>query len=642
MKKLIYRPEIDGLRALAVFSVILYHAKFQIGGNDFLTGGYLGVDIFFVISGYLITSILLNEFAIEKNISIKDFYIRRARRILPALFFLIIILLLISLFSLPPYAQINFAKSVISVIFFISNFFFFFNQDSYFSESSEYMQLLHTWSLSVEEQFYLIFPLILLFILKKEKKFILFFFIFILIISLILSIVFSFSSNPQISSLNFYLFPTRAWELLIGCTASILSFKLKLKLTYFKSSLLVLVGLLMIFYSIFYYNANMQLPSYQTLIPVLGTLIIILIKEDNFFYKYLLHLKPIVFIGLISYSLYLWHYPLFVLSKSYYFLYSNFANQKVLMILLSVLVSIFSYFVIEKPFRDKKLVDLKKFLKVIFTSIILIILFCFIILVNKGIKIRYNNFFVKYPLYVFDNNILLKEWGKPLDGYYFTGSSKFEDKSKKNVLIIGNSHSIGVFRMFHLNKNLFPNYEFSVLRIGIKDFKKEYEKNQIIKNSDLIILASRWTKKSYKDIEKYNNLIKNSNKKLLVFLNRPEFEDNVYNSTLLDNRILKKLKNNKKIDEKFFYNSSKLYFSKINKKKEILNEKMKKYLINLNIKFYDPKNYSCNYKDQICDIVTVNKEKIYFDYAHYTLEGSKHFGEKSNLKNILNYSINTN
>ena len=104
---------------------------------------------------------------------------------------------------------------------------------------------------------------------------------------------------------------------------------------------------------------------------------------------------------------------------------------------------------------------------------------------------------------------------------------------------------------------------------------------------------------------------------------------------------MKQLKDNKKIDNKFFYDSSKVYFNKINIEKKLLNEKMKKYLINLNIKFYDPINYSCNNIDQTCDVVTIDKEKIYFDYGHYTLEGSRHFGEKNNLKNILNYSINS-
>lgn len=215
-KKISYRSEIDGLRAIAVIAVIIYHAEFYFNKNFLFPGGFLGVDIFFVISGYLITNILYNEFIITRSISIKNFYKRRAKRILPALFFLILVLTIISVFVLPPITQVTFAKSALSSIFFVSNFFFFQNNDDYFLDSTDQMQLLHTWSLSVEEQFYLFFPIILLFLLRKNNKLIFNYILLATILSFVFCVILSFSSNPKLASANFYLFPSRAWELFLG------------------------------------------------------------------------------------------------------------------------------------------------------------------------------------------------------------------------------------------------------------------------------------------------------------------------------------------------------------------------------------------------------------------------------------------
>ena len=158
-----YRPEIDGLRSLAIIPVLLFHAGFK-----FFSGGYIGVDIFFVISGYLITGIILNEIN-ENKFSLVHFYERRARRILPILLFIIILSTLFSWFFLNMYAFRSFGESLIGVATFSSNFYFWL-KSGYFSESTELMPLMHTWSLSVEEQFYLIFPILMIFLTKINKN----------------------------------------------------------------------------------------------------------------------------------------------------------------------------------------------------------------------------------------------------------------------------------------------------------------------------------------------------------------------------------------------------------------------------------------------------------------------------------------
>ena len=636
-KKIYYRPEIDGLRAVAVIAVVLYHAEFYLHQNLLFKGGFLGVDIFFVISGYLITNILYDEYSNTKTISIKNFYKRRAKRILPALFFLIFIITIISLFILPPITQVTFVKSALSSIFFVSNFFFFQNNDDYFLDSSDQMQLLHTWSLSVEEQFYLFFPIIFLYLLKANKKLIFYYILLATILSLVLCVILSFSSNPKLASANFYLFPSRAWELFVGSLISIIIFNRKYNFSYLLSSLIVLVGLILILYPICYFDAkSMSLPSHKTLLPILGTLMIITVHDKNFFYEYFLRLKFVVFLGLISYSLYLWHFPLFSLSNSYFFLNVDELNTKIIIFIISLIISTFSFYFIEKPFRYNKNISVQLIIKWSLIYIVIFFIIFFTIIFSKGLKFAFGDFYTKYPNYIIDNNYLQKKWRKPLKGYYFIGSSNLNKKNKKNILIVGNSHSIGVYRMFAQNNELYKDFDFSVMRIGFEDFNKEHISNEIINNSDLIILASRWSKKYFNDIEKFKIFTEENNKKLLVFLNRPEFPENINNLTLLDIEILKKIQTNYNFDDKFFEKTSKIYFSKINKEKIEINESLKEYLILKGIDFYDPYKYACNKSMNTCQIVTNNFEKIYFDYGHYTIEGSMYLGKKINLLNKLN------
>ena len=169
--KISYRPEIDGLRAIAVLSVIFFHSNKSIGNFILFSGGFLGVDIFFVISGYLITSLILNEINITQNFSFKNFYQRRARRILPALLFVIFFSIFFAYLFLLPSDFNDYIKSIFYSLFFTSNYFFYFSGELYDATPSLLKPFLHTWSLSVEEQFYLLYPIILYFSFKYFKNF---------------------------------------------------------------------------------------------------------------------------------------------------------------------------------------------------------------------------------------------------------------------------------------------------------------------------------------------------------------------------------------------------------------------------------------------------------------------------------------
>ena len=215
-----YRPEVDGLRAIAIGAVIIYHAQIRILEKLLLPGGFLGVDIFFVISGYLITYLIFKEKISTNNFSFKNFYERRARRILPALFFMLIIMLPFSYIVLIPSDFKEYALSNLFAVGFTSNYFFYFSETQYGSIDSFLKPLLHTWSLGVEEQFYIFFPILIIFFFNKSWSLKKFFFIFILL-SFFLSSYLSIN-NTQLS---FFSLPTRIWELLCGSIVAYLIFR---------------------------------------------------------------------------------------------------------------------------------------------------------------------------------------------------------------------------------------------------------------------------------------------------------------------------------------------------------------------------------------------------------------------------------
>ena len=333
-----YRPEIDGLRALAIIPVILYHAGFKIFG-----GGFVGVDVFFVISGYLITSIIIKDVE-AGTFSFRAFYERRARRILPALFLVVVCCLPFSAMWMMPATLKEFATSVISVCIFASNFLFF-QQSGYFDAGSELKPLLHTWSLAVEEQFYIIFPIAVLLLSRFGRKYL----ILTIGIIAIASLVGSEYGSHYFPTFNFYMLPTRAWELMAGALCSFAIFKTNL----LRDNCLSIAGVAAVAMSVFIYDDAIPFPSLYTLLPVIGTCLIILFAQKGTLTWLILSRKPIVGVGLISYSAYLWHQPLFAFARIRLLIAPS---QQVMLILCvaSIVLAYLSWRFVEKPFRLKK------------------------------------------------------------------------------------------------------------------------------------------------------------------------------------------------------------------------------------------------------------------------------------------------
>ena len=348
--KINYRPEIDGLRAISVVAVIIYHSQSLIFPEEFLSGGFIGVDIFFVISGYLISSIIFKELKITKKFSFANFYERRSRRILPALFSVLLFSIPLAYIFLPPKSILLFCESIASSIFFISNIYFHFQSINYNSVDSLYIPFLHTWSLSVEEQFYILFPISILIIYKIFKNHILFFLLLGFFISFIFSIWLSYN-HPVF---NFYMLPSRGWELLSGSILGYIEINFGRKVETNKLNFLFpKIGFFLIIGSFFYFNDTTIHPSILTFFPILGVALLIWFANKKELITKILSYKHLVFVGLISYSLYLWHYPILAFLRNTQ-IDTNHILIKITFILIIFIISLISYSLIEKPCRDKK------------------------------------------------------------------------------------------------------------------------------------------------------------------------------------------------------------------------------------------------------------------------------------------------
>jgi peptidoglycan/LPS O-acetylase OafA/YrhL len=295
-----YRAEIDGLRAVAVLPVILFHA-----GLSLSSGGFVGVDVFFVISGYLISSIIIDQHQ-RGTFSLLDFYARRARRILPALFFVILCTMPLAWLWMVPGQLRDSSQSVAAVSVFASNFLFWFHS-GYFDPLAAERPLLHTWSLGVEEQFYLLFPVTFLLFWRLGTRWLGSLVATIAIASLALAEYW----QPWDASAAFYLLPTRAWELSIGVLCALSQFTRG----QLKNETLSALGLALIAISVVLYDETVPFPSLFALVPVGGAAFVILFAAEHTRTARLLSAKPLVVIGLISYSAYLWHHPLFALAR---------------------------------------------------------------------------------------------------------------------------------------------------------------------------------------------------------------------------------------------------------------------------------------------------------------------------------------
>jgi len=416
-----YRREIDGLRALAVLPVILFHAGFET-----FSGGFVGVDVFFVISGYLITSIILAELE-QRKFSVVNFYERRARRILPALFLVMLVCILFAWLLLLPSDMKDFSQSLVAVSMFASNILFW-RESGYFDTAAELKPLLHTWSLAVEEQYYVLFPLFLILFWRLGKRWIL----------VILGLVFVASlAVAQWGALTkpaaaFYLLPTRGWELLIGAFAAFYLSKVnRKKFGKVAGEVGGYFGVVLILYAIFAYSKVTPFPGLYALVPTLGAVLIILFATQQTTVGKFVGNRAFVGIGLISYSAYLWHQPVFAFARTYTFSQLS-IEVTTLLILLSFFLAFLSYRYLETPYRSKS--------KVSRESVFLLSILGAVFFISVGVIGSVRNGFSGNEELI---NSAISDWNYPgklsktnIDGYY-----KLQAGKPIDVLFFGDSHA---------------------------------------------------------------------------------------------------------------------------------------------------------------------------------------------------------
>lgn len=423
-----YRKELDGLRALAVLAVIIYHAKLKVMGLELFSGGFFGVDIFFVLSGYLITSIVKQGFD-QQDFSFVNFYWRRVKRIVPALLVVLIVTSIAAYRIMLPDDFVSFGKSLTSALYFSSNFYFF-NEDSYTAAASIFKPLLHTWSLGVEWQYYMVLPVVMFLIYKFYRKYAFTILAAIGLLSLQLA-DFTVVNHPDFA---FYLLPTRAWELIAGglCAYVNRDFIYKAKgNAKLVLSVMPLLGVFLITYSLLFIDDKSHLPSYLSLVPVIGTCFLVLFSQKGGGVSNVLSLRPVVFVGAISYSLYLWHQPVFV--------FYRFTHQEVLtfaelsrLLAISFGLAVLTYYFIENPLRKLKS---KKYALAIATCILVIFLGSRSIVNHEGFPQRLGGLASLY-----DKGPALPEMSDC--GLGIGKRCLIQNKnSTNNIVLIGDSHA---------------------------------------------------------------------------------------------------------------------------------------------------------------------------------------------------------
>ncbi|MNM35743.1 O-acetyltransferase OatA [compost metagenome] len=334
---LVFRRDIAGLRAVAVIGVLLFHLGFS-----WIPGGFAGVDVFFVISGYLITSILLRD-AASGNFSFSNFYLRRIKRLLPAALVVMISSLFAGYFLLDPAAFENLASSALYASFFSANIYFYMNS-GYFDPSSEESPLLHMWSLGVEEQFYIFFPLVVIVLLSRSRRSAFFGIAALFIASFIFCLIMAVH-DPMF---GFYMFPMRAWELGVGC---LLAFSTGSSASSRLREGLALLGLVLIVGSMFVLNKGLSYPSYWAVAPVLGTVLLIHFGRGVPLSERWLGFWPMQFLGKISYSVYLWHWPLIVFYRSYWSGKELSSTESIMILFISLFLGWMSWRFVEEKIR---------------------------------------------------------------------------------------------------------------------------------------------------------------------------------------------------------------------------------------------------------------------------------------------------
>jgi hypothetical protein len=507
----------------------------------------------------------------------------------------------------------NLGQSLIANMFSISNFLFFY-QTNYWDSAVLTKPLLHTWSISLEVQFYIFISII--FALFRNYFFKIIFFFFLISIFLILffnNTVFEINFREFYLN-NYFLIFARLWEFLLG---SIIAFVLNIKRldNYFKKlNFFHNFGLLVILISLFIVQAPINYPNLSTFIPVLGSAIIIL-YSNNQNSHFLLNNSFLIHIGKISYSLYLWHFPILI-----FFFYSfdfnlSFLN-KIYALLITYFISLISYKFIELPFYKKKFLQKKSFFLLIALGFVFILILGVLIssqILKSKLHLNYlkiKNDFPNYNFFQIPKRVVL--------------DNQFTNSGKIKILVCGDSHGFNLVYALQSNSEIKKKYEIELSSFGscLNDTSLKIKKSDYVLSS-IQIEGSRYNK--FEDIEKLYKIVKTKyNKKFIIVSATPEFQtdtDLLLNYLVQNNISKDDLISNIPSINRYFYNNLKFNITNINKKLFIISK-------NLNVIFLNKFDYICNEEVKFCYGIDQEGKKLFFDYSHYTNDGAIFFGKK--------------
>ncbi|HXW72781.1 MAG TPA: acyltransferase family protein [Methylocella sp.] len=509
-----YRADVDGLRAIAVLSVVFFHLS-----QSILPGGFLGVDMFFVVSGFLITSIIWSEIN-EGVFSISHFYSRRIRRILPALLAVLFFTTGVSAILLLPVDLIGYSKSLLSTLTFVANVYFW-RDTNYFSRGHENKPLLHMWSLGVEEQFYIIFPLVLIVLSRLSPRFALYIIITITVASFGLDMFMLFTSND---SPAFYLLPTRAWELGAGAVLALSPAHPALRPMTINA--IATAGTLLLAVGIFH---PLAIYSFPVATPVvIGTGLLILAGQYGYStMSRTLRLQPIVFIGLMSYSIYLWHWPIIVFYQ--YFVIRDLTSLEIMATLAVItLCATLSWRFIERPFRGK-IMATRTVLYITGAGIMALTAISAPLLISDGLPGRLTVEAASI------NEAIGGYYSCPVREYILFGRSRVcpvtlpsKNPADADVILLGNSHA-GMYApiwasilaehnrtgLLFVVTNCLPTVEINYTRYCIDIAKRSLNAVASLRRARIVILGLTWPQ-SDTLVDRAGNLIQNPGNSTLI------------------------------------------------------------------------------------------------------------------------------
>lgn len=635
MKKEDYRGDIDGLRGFAVFSVLLFHVGFET-----FRGGFVGVDLFFVISGFLITRLIHDEVLATNSFSFSNFYAKRARRLFPGLFFTLCLSFVFAFLLFAPQHLMRFGGALVHAVTSIANFYFW-NESGYFNTDAQFKPLLHTWSLSVEEQFYMVWPLLIVFLLRKGPRFTPQIVIVLVgLFSFFLNFVFADGQSavltrlaPEVAgwfsegqSTIFYLAPFRVFEFTIGAIIVwVIRFQPRNRLLL---EPLVLTGLALIAYPVFTYTDKMLFPSYNALLPCIGAALIIYGGTAQYSGR-LLNNPIAVGMGLISYSLYLIHWPLIVFYK-YWKIDALIPAEQFGICAFSFIGAVLMYRFVEKPFR-RNAPSTKDCSPIAFMFVCSML--SLVLLVPSSSTWASNGWTWRFP-----KELIEQISYKPdrFDGYVWERHLELErnflNNGKPKVLVIGDSMAADFVNVlaesamiekldlttipihnacqsfFMLSEDRYRKY-FPDKTDFCKNEHRKIRESRLLEEADTVILASAWREWSIELIDENVDFLRNKGvRQVGVVAMKQLAMDGV-----------------KFIARYGLRSSTQSVHTAVNGETVNINRKLRELksdflLVNLMDVFCD---------DSGCKRLTEDGHLIIFDTAHLSPWGAKYIGQKS-------------